>query len=102
MGGTNVGWATVRWKPIPTRWPFFYTEDGMDIYTLGRLALPGVVAIMAIAALLTLFAGVFTAVKTLMSLQRFFQQMENGKRPSVTINIITGRRASKPPMQERK
>ncbi len=49
----------------------------MDIYTLGRLALPGVVAIMAVAAILTLFAGVFTAVKTLTSLQRFFQQMED-------------------------
>ena len=102
MGSTNVGWATERWKPIPTRWPFVYTEDGMDIYTLGRLALPGVVAIMAVAAILTLFAGVFTAVKTLASLQRFFQQMEDGRRPSVTININTGRRTSKPPMQEKK
>ena len=84
----------------------------MDIYTLGRLALPGVVAIMAVAAILTLFAGVFTAVKTLSSLQRFFQQMEDGRRPSVTINIDagivdasianTGQRASKPPMQAKK
>lgn len=79
----------------------------MDIYTLGRLALPGVVAIMAVAAVLTLFAGVFTAVKTLSSLQRFFQQMEDSRRPSVTINIDarianTGRRASKPPMQAKK
>jgi len=102
MGSTNVGWATERWKPIPTRWPLIYTEDGMDIYTLGRLALPGVVAIMAVAAILTLFAGVFTAVKTLSSLQRFFQQMEDSRRPSVTININTGRRASKPPMQAKK
>lgn len=79
----------------------------MDIFTLGRLALPGVVAIMAVAAVLTLFAGVFTAVKTLSSLQRFFQQMEDSRRPSVTINIDarivnTGRRASKPPMQAKK
>ena len=79
----------------------------MDIYTLGRLALPGVVAIMAVAAILTLFAGVFTAVKTLASLQRFLanefaRQMEDSRRPSVTININTGRRASKPPMQAKK
>ena len=84
----------------------------MDIYTLGRLALPGVVAIMVVAAVLTLFAGIFTAVKTLSSLQRFLanefaRQMEDSRRPSVTINIDarianTGRRASKPPMQAKK
>ena len=74
----------------------------MDAYTIGRLAFPGVVAIMAAAAILTLFAGVFTAVKTLASLQRFFQQMEDGRRPSITINILTGRQTSKPPMQARK
>ena len=74
----------------------------MDAYTIGRLALPGVIAIMAAAAILTLFAGVFTAVKTLASLQRFFQQMEDGRRPSITINILTGRQTSKPPMQARK
>ena len=73
----------------------------MDIYTLGKLAFPVVVAIMVVAAILTLFAGVFTAVKTLTSLQRFFQQMEDGKRSSVTINIITGRRSPKPPMQSK-
>ena len=73
----------------------------MDIYTVGRLALPGVVAIMAAAAFLTLFAGVFTAVKTLTSLQRFFKQMEDSRRHSVTININTSRRTPKPPMQDR-
>ena len=69
---------------------------------LEELALPGVIAIMAVAAVLTLFAGVFTAVKTMTSLQRFFRQMEDGRRSSVTINIITGKQASKPPMQARK
>ena len=49
----------------------------MDIYTLGRLALPVVIAIMAVAAVLTLVMGIFTAVKTLASVQRFFQQMED-------------------------
>ncbi len=74
----------------------------MDVYTLGKLALPGVISIMAVAAVLTLFAGVFTAVKTLVSLQRFFHLMEDSRRSSVTINVFTGRRASKPPMQARK
>ncbi len=74
----------------------------MDIYTLGKLVLPVVVGIMAVAALLTLFAGVFTAVKTLSSLQRFFHLMEDGRRSSVTININTGGRTSKPPMQAKK
>ena len=63
----------------------------MDIYTLGKIALLLVIAIMAVAAVLTLFAGVFTSVKTLASLQRFFQQMEEIRRPSITINIFTGR-----------
>ena len=72
----------------------------MDIYTVGRLALPGVIAIMAIAALLTLFTGVFTTVKTLATMQRIFRQMEENRRSSVTINIITGEGTSKPPMQE--
>jgi hypothetical protein len=79
----------------------------MDIYTLGKFALAGVIAIMAIAAVLTLFGGVFTAFKTLSGLQRFLRQMEDGSRPSVTINIDarianTGRRPSKPPMQAKK
>jgi hypothetical protein len=71
----------------------------MDIYTIGRLAIPVVVTIMAVSAVLTLVGGLFTAVKTFASLQRFLQRMEQSGRPSVTININTGRRSSKPPMQ---
>lgn len=107
MSDTNVGRAPVRWKPIPTRWPLIHTEDGMDIYTLGSLALPVVMTIMAVSAVLTLVAGLFTAVKTFASLQRFLQRMEQSGRPAVTINIDarvanTGRRSSKPPMQAKK
>jgi hypothetical protein len=102
MGSTNVGWTTVRWKPIPTRWLFLYTEDAMDIYTVGKFALPGVVAIMAVAAVLTLFAGVFTAVKALASIKRLFRQLEDDRQPAVTINIHPGKRTSTPPMQARK
>ena len=74
----------------------------MDIYTLGRLALPVVVMIMAVSAVLTLVTGLFTAVKAYASIQRFLHRMEQSRRPSVTINIFQGRRSSKPPMQAKK
>ena len=95
---TNVGRITKRWKPIPIRW-LFYTEDVMDPYTIGRLALPVVTTILAVSAVLTLVTGLFTAVKAYASIQRFLQRMEQSGRPSVTINIFSGRRSSKPPMQ---
>jgi hypothetical protein len=79
-----------------------YTEDFMDPYTIGRLALPVVIGIMAVAAILTLAMGIFTAVKTMTSVQRFFQHMEETRRPAVTINFFGGRRTSKPPMRAEK
>ena len=72
----------------------------MDLYTLGKMALPVVVGIMAVAAILTMVTSIFTAVKTLTSVQRFFQSVEDTHRPPVTININTGEAASNPPMQE--
>lgn len=74
----------------------------MDPYTIGRLALPVVIGIMAVAAILTLTMGIFTAVKTMTSVQRFFQYMEETRRTSVTINIFGSRRTSKPPMRAEK
>lgn len=74
----------------------------MDPYTIGRLALPVVIGIMAVAAILTLAMGIFTAVKTMTSVQRFFQYMEETRRTSVTINIFGSRRTSKPPMRAEK
>jgi len=71
----------------------------MDLYTIGRLALPVVIGIMGVAAILTLVMGIFTAVKTMTSVQRFFQHMEETRRTAVTININTGRRPPKSPMQ---
>jgi hypothetical protein len=73
----------------------------MDPYTIGRLALPVVIGILAVAAILTLAMGIFTAVKTLASVQRFFHNLEETRRPAVTINIFNGRRSSKPPMREK-
>ena len=72
----------------------------MDIYPLGKLALPVVVVIMGAAAVLTLAMGIFTSLKTLENVERFFQHMEESRRSSLTINILPGKRSSQPPMQE--
>jgi hypothetical protein len=58
-----------------------------------------VIGIVAVSAILTLAMGIFTTMKTLASVQRFFQHLEETRRPSVTINIFNGRRSSKPPMR---
>jgi hypothetical protein len=80
----------------------------MDMYTLGKLALPVVVGIMGVAAVLTLAMGIFTSLKTLENVERFFQHLEESRtkdvqvarRSSLTINIHPGKRLSQPPMQE--
>ena len=72
----------------------------MDVYTLGKLALPVVVGIMGVAAVLTLAMGIFTSLKTLENVERFFQHLEESRRSSLTINIMPGKRSSQPPMQE--
>ena len=72
----------------------------MDIYMLGKLALPVVVGIMGVAAVLTLAMGIFTSLKTLENVERFFQHLEESRRSSLTINIMPGKRSSQPPMQE--
>jgi hypothetical protein len=75
-------------------------EDVMEIYAIGRLALPGVVGIVGIAAILTLIMGFFAFLRTLKSVRRFFQVLEETGRPLFTINVITRRFSSKPPMRE--
>ena len=72
----------------------------MDMYTLGKLALPVTIGIMAVAAILTLAMGLFTTLKTLENVQRFFQHLEESRRSSLTINVMTGKRPSQPPMRE--
>ena len=72
----------------------------MDMYTLGKLALPVVVAMMGMAALLTLAMGLFTTLKTLENVQRFFQYVEESRRSSLTINITAEKQPTRPPMQE--
>ena len=72
----------------------------MDVYTLGKLALPVVVGIMGVAAVLTLAMGIFTSLKTLENVERFFQHLEESRRSSLTINILPGKQSSQPPMQE--
>jgi len=70
------------------------------MYTLGKLALPVVVGIIGVAAVLTLTMGIFTSLKTPENVERFFQHLEESRRSSLTINILPGKRPSKPPMQE--
>ncbi len=72
----------------------------MDIYTLGKLAFPVVVGIMGVAAVLTLAMGIFTSLKTLENVERFFHQLEESRNSSLTINIHPRKQPSQPPMQE--
>ena len=72
----------------------------MDMYMLGKLALPVVIAIMGVSALLTLAMGLFTTLKTLENVQRFFQHLEETRRASLTINIMPDKPSSHPPMQD--
>ena len=72
----------------------------MDVYMLGKLALPVVVGIMGVAAVLTLAMGIFTSLKTMENVERFFQHLEESRRSSLTINILPVKRSSQPPMQE--
>lgn len=72
----------------------------MEMYTIGKLALPVVVGIVAIAAVLTLIMGFFAFLRTLKSVQRFFQHLEATQRPLFTVKVITRRPSSKPPMRE--
>ncbi len=72
----------------------------MDIYTLGKLALLVVVGIMGVAAILTVAMGIFTSLKTLENVERFFHQLEESRKSSFTINIHPGKRSSQSPMQE--
>ena len=71
----------------------------MDMYMLGKLAFPVVIAIMGVAAILTLAMGIFTTLKTLENVQRFFQQMEESRKSTLTINVMAEKRSSKPPMR---
>jgi len=73
----------------------------MDMYMLGKLALPVVIAIMGAAAVLTVAMGIFTTLKTLETVQRFFKHLEDSRRSTLTINVRSGKRSSKPPMRDR-
>jgi len=61
-----------------------------------------------VAAVLTLAMGIFTSLKTLGNVERFFHQLEESRtknvqvarRSSLTINIHPEKQPSQPPMQE--
>ena len=73
----------------------------MNMYMLGKLALPVVIAIMGAAAVLTVAMGIFTTLKTLETVQLFFKHLEDSRRSTLTINVRSGKRSSKPPMRDR-
>jgi hypothetical protein len=79
---------------------FARLEVVMDMYTLGRLALPVVIGIIAVCAVLTLIMGIFAILKTLKSTRRFSQTPEMEQRPSLRIYVFTRRLFLKPPMRE--
>jgi hypothetical protein len=62
---------------------------------------------MGMAAVLTLAMGLFTSLKTLENVDRFFQHLEESRtkdmqvarRSSLIINIHPGKQPSQPPMQ---
>jgi hypothetical protein len=54
---------------------------------------------MGVAAVLTLAMGLFTSLKTLENVDRFFQHLEESRRSSLIINIHPGKQPSQPPMQ---
>ncbi len=72
----------------------------MDVYTLGKFALPFVVVIMAVSAVLTVAMGIFTTMKTMTGVQQFFRSLEENRKPAVTIQILNGSRKSQPLMRK--
>jgi hypothetical protein len=72
----------------------------MDAYTLGKLALPFVAAIMAFSAVLTMVMGIFTLVKTLTGVQQLFHTLEENRRTALTVHIHNERKDSQPLMRK--
>ncbi len=70
----------------------------MDVYTIGRLALPGVIAILTVSTILMVATLALTFVRGV-ALVRRLRPKDEAKRTSVTINIFPRRRSAKPPMQ---
>jgi hypothetical protein len=71
----------------------------MDVYTIGRLALPGVIAILTVSTILMVATLALTFVRGLALVRRFVRPKDEAKRTSVTINIFPRRHSAKPPMQ---
>jgi hypothetical protein len=71
----------------------------MDVYTIGRLILPGVAVIFTGATLLMVVTLVLTMLRGVSLLRRLRQQDQETSRAAVTINVFAGEKQSRPPMQ---
>ena len=74
----------------------------MDLYMLGRLALPVVIAIIGVAGSVTLFSGLLMIKRLLAGFERkFILRQKPKQQPSYRIRIISVRPSLNPPTQER-
>ena len=72
----------------------------MELYTLGRLALPVVIAIIGVAGGVTLFSGFGTLLRLLSFLHNLRQRLKK-QPPATPVWIITPPRpVLNPPMQK--
>ncbi len=82
----------------------------MEIYTIGRFALPVVLGVVTIAAFLMVVTMIFTTVMTIAMVQRLSQHSDAAGRSPVTIHFHAEKAPSqkapsravpqpKPPMQ---
>lgn len=71
----------------------------MELFTIGRLALPVVIGLIAVAALLMVVTMVFTTVKTITMVQRFMVHSPETGRSPVTIHIHNGKQSPMPVIQ---
>ncbi len=71
----------------------------MEPVTMGRLALPVVIGLIGVAALLMVVTMVFTTVRTINMVQRLLGRNPDSGRSPVTIHIHTGRHSPLPVIQ---
>jgi hypothetical protein len=71
----------------------------MEPVTMGRLALPVVIGLIGVAALLMVVTMVLTTVRTINMVQRLLGHNSESSRSPVTIHIHTGRHSPLPVIQ---
>jgi hypothetical protein len=71
----------------------------METVAIGRLALPVVIGLIGVAAMLMVVTMVFTTVRTINMVQRLLGRSSESGRSPVTIHIHTGRHSPLPVIQ---